>query len=367
MLNGAKLWALRLAAASGVSRYLRDSSWRQQRLLILGYHGVARYDEHEWDGSLYLTAERLRRHLQVLVEERCNVLPLSEAVRRLHIGSLPPRAVTLTFDDGYADFYSVAFPIIKSFDFPVTLYLTTYYVEYNRPVFPLMCSYLLWKGRLQQNLQWPDVLPGPLALDRAGRQAATAALREFALARRLSGPEKDALLAELARRLGIDYEELCQRRVLHLITPAEAKTLVARGLDLEYHTHRHMVYRSRERMFAELDDNRRRLETYSANSPQHFCHPRGFYLPEHLQHLAEYGMRSATTCLPGLCTARTHPLLLPRCLDKMVTSELEFRSWLAGMSSLRPVRSRAMYWSARRDWATADAAAALAEARDPPR
>lgn len=342
MLSRSKLWALRMAAASGASRLLRDSSWRQQRLLILCYHGVERYDEHEWDPSLYISAERLRRRMQLVLEERCNVLPLAEAATRLQSGTLPPRAVTLTFDDGYHDFYSVAFPIIQSFNFPVTLYLTTYYVEYNRPVFPLMCSYLLWKGRQQQRLHWPEVLPHPFVLDAAGREAASGAIRECALSSKLSGREKDVLLSQLAQRLGIDYEELCARRVLHLITPAEARTLAASGLDLEYHTHRHIAYRDRERMSAELDDNRRRLETYSSVPPRHFCYPRGFYLPEHLEILAAYGVRSATTCLGGLCTAHTHPLALPRFLDNMAVSELEFRSWLAGTAALRPQRAPAM-------------------------
>jgi peptidoglycan/xylan/chitin deacetylase (PgdA/CDA1 family) len=347
MLGQAKLWALRAAAASGASRWLRDSSWRRRRLLILCYHGVARHDEHEWDGSLYVSEERLRRRMQLLVEERCNVLPLAEAVNRLRSGTLPPRAVTLTFDDGYYDFYASAFPVIESFGFPVTLYLTTYYVEYNRPVFPLMCSYLLWKARRQPSLQWAGVLPAPLALDGPGRQAAATAIREFALSQKLSGREKDALLARLAGQLGIDYEELCRRRVLHLITPAEATALAARGLDLQYHTHRHIVYRERQRMFGELDDNRRRLETYSSHTAQHFCHPRGFYLPEHLEHLAAYGMHSATTCVGGLSTAHTHPLALPRFLDSMAISDLEFRSWLAGTATLLPRRGNAPS-----EWAT---------------
>jgi peptidoglycan/xylan/chitin deacetylase (PgdA/CDA1 family) len=339
VLKQAKLGALRLAAATGMSRLLGDSEWRRQRLLILCYHGVSRYDEQEWDAALYITPERLRSRMQLLIEERCNVLPLAEAVSRLKRGTLPPRAVAITFDDGYHDFYSVAYPILESFGFPVTLYLTTYYVEYNRPVFNIMCSYLLWKGRGRQCLEWPEVLPAPLTLDAAGRQTAVGLIKEFAAARKCSGHEKDLLLARLAERLGIDYEELCRRRVLHLVTPQEARALATSGVDLEYHTHRHRVYRDRAQMFAELDDSRIRLESYTSNHPQHFCYPSGVYLPEHLEHLADYGILSATTCVPGFCSARTHPLLLPRLVDTSAMSELEFRAWLAGTASLLPART----------------------------
>lgn len=343
VLRRTKLGALRLASATGLSRLLRDSAWRQRRLLILGYHGVARYDESEWDSGaqLYITPERLRRRLQLLAQEHCNVLPLGEAVVRLQSGTLPPRAVTITFDDGYHDFYSIAFPLIESFGFPVTLYLTTYYVKYNRPVFDLMCRYLLWKGRFQQSLRWPEVFPVPCALDSAAdRGAATAAIKGFAFSRGLSAQEKDRLLARLAERLDIDYEDLCRRRVLHLITLAEAKALAARGVDLEYHTHRHRVYSDRAGTFVELDDNRRVLETCTTERPEHFCYASGTYLPEHLEYLAAYGIRSATTCSRGLCTSRTDPLLLPRLVDTMAVSDLEFRSWLAGTASLLPGRTQ---------------------------
>jgi len=338
MLRQARLGTLRLASATGLSRRLRDSSWRQQRLLIVCYHGVSRYDEHEWDGTVYITAERLRARMQLLRQERCNVLPLAEAVSRLRNGSLPPRAVTITFDDGYHDFYSVAFPIIESFGFPVTLYLTTYYVEYNRPVFDLMCSYLLWKGRRQQSLHWPEVFAHSCALDTAGRKEATAAIKEFAFSGKLSGLEKDQLLARLAGQLDIDYEALCHKRLLHLIKPEEAKALAARGVDLELHTHRHRVYQSREATFAELDENRRRLETYTKDPPQHFCYANGISSPEYVEYLTAYGMRSATTCFPGLCTAHTHPLLLPRLVDTMAIADVEFSSWLAGTAALLPRR-----------------------------
>ena len=146
VLKQAMLRGLALAEASGFSRALSASAWRRRRLLILCYHGVSKYDEYEW-ASLYIAADTFRRRMQILKDHGCNVLPLAEALTRLRDGTLPDRAVAITFDDGLHDYYSVAFPILESFGFPATLYLTTYYVEFNRPVFDPMCSYMLWKAR----------------------------------------------------------------------------------------------------------------------------------------------------------------------------------------------------------------------------
>ena len=337
MLRQAKLAVLHWSEATGLSRLLSGSAWRRHRLLILCYHGVSMSDEHVW-GELHISPEMLRRRMESLVQARCNVLPLSEAVERLKNGTLPDRAVVITFDDGLYDFFSVAFPIVESFGFPVTLYLTTYYVEFNRPVFNPMCSYLLWKGRHKRQLEWPEVFPAPVALDDEGRRRAVTTIKQFAISHHLSGREKDGLLSRLAKSLDIDYEDLCRKRVMHLITPEEARDLAARGVDLEYHTHRHRVYRSRERMFAELQDNRRRIATFTSSEPHHFCYTGGFYLPEYPEYLKEYGILSATTCRSGLCTARTNPLLLPRLVDTMALSDLEFRSWVSGTAGLLPMR-----------------------------
>jgi hypothetical protein len=125
---------------------------------------------------------------------------------------------------------------------------------------------------------------------------------------------------------------------MHLITPEEAKNLADRGVDIEYHTHRHRVYRNRERMFAELKDNRSRITSYTSNEPCHFCYTAGFYLPEYPGYLKEYGIVSATTCKSGLCTAHTNPLLLPRLVDTNGLSDLEFRGWLTGTAALLPRR-----------------------------
>lgn len=342
MLKLLKTAVLQLAEATRATSLLSSSAWRRHRLLILCYHGVSRYDEHEWS-DLYISAETFLRRMDMLREARCNILSLSEAAARLREGALPDRAVVLTFDDGFHDFFSVAFPIIESFGFPVTLYLTTYYVEFNRPVFDPMCSYLLWKGRHTAWLDWPEIFPALAPLtDAASRERASLTIQEFAKVKQLSGREKDDLLCELAARLQLSYEDLCRRRTMHLVTSDEAKELAAHGVDIQYHTHRHREYRTRERMFVELQDNYRRIASFTSREPRHFCYTGGFYLPEHPGFLKEYGIMTATTCKPGLCSPGMDQLMLPRLVDSPTLSDLEFRAWLAGTASLLPRHSHQM-------------------------
>ena len=41
-------------------------------------------------------------------------------------------------------------PLLKKYDFPVTVYQTTYYTDHETPIFNLTCSYMLWKRRGEQ-------------------------------------------------------------------------------------------------------------------------------------------------------------------------------------------------------------------------
>src|SRR5271166_1102193 len=140
-----KLAALRQLRAAGVFSVAARLR-RRNTLLILCYHGISLADEHEWEGGLYITPALFRHRLEVLRNLNTNVLPLGEGLERLQAGTLPPRSVVLTFDDGFYDFHRHAVPLLREFGFPCTIYLTTYYCDYKLPIFNLMASYLLWKS-----------------------------------------------------------------------------------------------------------------------------------------------------------------------------------------------------------------------------
>jgi len=339
MLRGIKIGLLAGANASGLSSLLGSSAWRQRRLLILCYHGVTKSEVQQWDPSLFMHADVFRKRMSLLREANCNVLGLAEALKRLAEGTLPPRSVVLTFDDGFADFNNVAWPILRDFGFPATLYLTTYYVFRNLPVFDPALDYLLWKGRGQE-LSWLEINARRVLLDPAGRQQIGRSLQAYALQKKLTGVEKDHLLEDLAGRLGLDYCAFRQSRVLNLLNQDEARKLSAEGVDLQLHTHRHRTSVYQSSFSQEVQDNRDCLAVLGSPDAEHFCYPSGVYREKDAEWLEELGIKSAVTCKAGLAEPGPNVLSLPRVVDAFPLTETEFSGWIYGTSSLVPRRAK---------------------------
>src|ERR1039458_1036468 len=151
MLRPVKLATLSVLRGCGIFKWVMNSHWRHERLLILCYHGTSLEDEHLWRPRLYIQPQKLEQRLESLKEGHFSVLPLGEALQRLRAGTLPARSVALTFYRGTYDFLRQAYPLLKHYGFPVTVYQTTYYTSVERPVFNLICSYMLWTRRGEGN------------------------------------------------------------------------------------------------------------------------------------------------------------------------------------------------------------------------
>ena len=342
MLKQLKRAVLRVAKAGGLFRFVRESRWRSDRLLIVGYHGVSIDDEHRWDPAFYVTRETLEERFELLKRGGFAVLPLDEAVHRLRSRTLPPRSVVLTFDDGMADFALHAAPLLKRYGFPATVYLTTYYCEDNRPVFGMFCSYLLWKSPRASVLS-TELLP---AADEElwelgseeGRKRILQAIVEHAQRERLSAAAKDELARHIAAALQVDYSALAARRIMRLMTPEEVTALASSGIDFQLHTHRHRTPMQHGAFAREIHDNRASLTGMTGARPTHFCYPSGVHEPEFLPWLRDLGVTSATTCDTGISAADTDPLLLPRLIDTSNLAPIEFESWITGIGAFLPLR-----------------------------
>lgn len=332
--------ALLASNGLGLAPVIARSNWRRQRLLILCYHGIAMGEEHASHPEMFMPPAIFARRMEMLAQSECKVLALGEALRLLQKGQLPPRSVAITFDDGWANFPLHAFPILQQHGFPATVYLTTYYCLFSRPLFRFALSHMMWKqSKVIENRAFPW-LPEQLDLrTEANRTSFLWKIDDYAKQQDLSGKQKDDLAAAFAETIGFDYAAFCGERLFQLMNPEEVATMARAGVDFQLHTHRHRTPLDRHRFIGEVEQNRDLIaEMTGSGNLVHFCYPSGAVRDDFVSWLKEAGVQSATTCVHNLATRGGDPFRLPRLLDQYGLGEEEFEAWLTGLAALIPRR-----------------------------
>ncbi len=90
---------------------------------IYMYHHVVTAGNLPQDAHLFVTDSTLAEQIVTLKHWGFEFITLSEAWRRINYeGKTSKKTVVLTFDDVYYDFYESAFPILREFDIPATIF-----------------------------------------------------------------------------------------------------------------------------------------------------------------------------------------------------------------------------------------------------
>ena len=121
--------AVNTIGISAAFRHLQRS-----RIAILMYHGFStqRADDHSDFEGLHLEVNRFRNHLRFL-RKHYNVVSLEEVVAAFQgEATLPDRAAVITIDDGYRSVYTHAYPILRKYGFPATLFIYTNFAGVGR-------------------------------------------------------------------------------------------------------------------------------------------------------------------------------------------------------------------------------------------
>ena len=95
-------------------------------LSVLAYHRVLDESDPLLPGEP--SAEEFEARMRWL-GDNFNVLPLAEAIRALRDNRLPKRALSITFDDGYADNYRNALPILRRLNLPATFFIASGFLD----------------------------------------------------------------------------------------------------------------------------------------------------------------------------------------------------------------------------------------------
>lgn len=327
-----KLILLKLFKSLGffsLARYLTDDNLR-----IICYHGFSIGDEHKFRPGLFMTAETFERRLKYLFENGYNVIDLQTAHEGLRNNNIKSFSVVITIDDGFYSSYSLAFPLLKKYSYPWTLYVTSYYVKHPNPIFRIALQYLFWKTDCEFACLSEVVPDMPIKSAIKGEVGNNNLWRIIDYAeQRLGEDGRNAVLEKIAEILMIDFTDLKERRIFHLTTSNELNAMRAKGVNIQLHTHRHRMPLGEAELSYEIDKNREVLGT-SDSLLSHFCYPSGVWSKEHWPVLTKLGIVTATTCEPGLNDPETPRLALKRFLDRNDFTDIEFEAEITGFKEI---------------------------------
>jgi peptidoglycan/xylan/chitin deacetylase (PgdA/CDA1 family) len=275
---------------------------------ILTYHRVNDAGELFFTG---LPTALFARQMEMLHHFFC-VLPLEELVTLNTKGELPPRAIAITFDDGYRDNYENAFPILKQLQLPATIFLTTG---------PLESDGILWHDRVffafqQTRCEEVLILGKTYSLETvAEKELAQKMLRRHL--RKCPPAERDEIVQEVTVALGVP--QVCQKRVQKL-SWQDIEEMAAHNISFGAHTVTHPVLSQMALADAEKEIllSKETIERKLRRTVQLFAYPNGTradFTEPVKKIVREIGFRAAVTTIPGTNDALSDCFELRRELD----------------------------------------------------
>lgn len=239
-----------------------------------------------------------------------NVLPLEQAVRQLRCGDLPARAAAITFDDGYADNFVHATPVLKKHGLHATFFIASGFLDggcmWNDTVIEaIRRSHLAAIG----SCDIPGFIGASLTTIDEKRQAI----------QQIIGAIKH-LPATLRQECVNRIHEVCATEpvVDLMLTSAQLCALHRAGMGIGAHTVNHPILATLDSQSArkEIADGRESLESILGEKVSLFAYPNGVYGKDyHEEHVAlvqSLGFAAAVSTNWGAASTRSNIFQIPR-------------------------------------------------------
>lgn len=298
---------------SSLKRQLRAFAARRQAL-ILTYHSITSAPL-PFAISQHLPVDRFEKQVSVLAN-RFRCVSLSTLVSEIKQGKIEPYTIAITFDDGFYNNFSVAYPILKHHGIPATFFLSVGYIGTHKLLWPEMLAIALMSTEKKKITLDERELPLSSAQEKADSYIAlTRGFKGYTQVEtgdrvdrilQLTGHKKKELqnspLYNHFRMLG--WDDVCELAHSGLIE------LGSHSL-----THPRLTRLSPEEASVEIADSKRQLEQ-RVGAVRYFAYPYGGrpgdFTEKHRNMAAAAGYEALFTAMHGTVTSASDIFDLPR-------------------------------------------------------
>jgi peptidoglycan/xylan/chitin deacetylase (PgdA/CDA1 family) len=276
------------------------------RLTILIFHRVHAAPDELFPNQIHAATFRER---MLWVRSWFNVLPLDDAARALERGSLPARALAITFDDGYADNATVAVPILRQLGLPATYFIATEFLDGGRMWNDTVIEFIRRAATRDLDLSEVELGRYPLTSTEERRAAIAAVIGRL---KYLPPHERQARVDKIALQSAVALPDNL------MMTHEQLRSVAAAGMGIGGHTASHPILASLDEAAAtrEISGGREALEGIVRQPVTLFAYPNGKpgvdYTAKHVQIAKALGFAAAVSTAAGAARAGDSRLELPR-------------------------------------------------------
>lgn len=306
-----------LAAKSGLGfiaracNVLDTLSRNPRKSIVLGYHRVIPPTSNQsafCESGMYVTPDTLRRHL-VFLKQHYKLVTLTELLE--HDSS--ENCCAITFDDGWWDNYEYAYPVLKEFAVPATIFLATGFIESQQwPWTDRILFYEQVRGHCEIEELFNQSLSVLHRPEIPGNKNSIAFLmREM---KKLSHPDIVHIMELIDARFSDLYD------ALHCTKPAmtweQVREMMGDAMEFGIHSHAHIIAnQATPAAFLESDyfESAQLFKYRLGRKPCLFAYPNGDYSSAAVHILKKLHIKASVTTQPGFID-RDHPMTLKRVL-----------------------------------------------------
>ena len=244
-----------------------------------------------------------------LLAREFNLLTISDAVDRLLHDRLPPRALCITFDDGYMNNHDVALPILQRWNARATFFVATAWLDggvmWNDGVIEAIRAYSGTNLKLG-NLGLDSY---PMRDDRERKTAINSILRGI---KHRPLDERSAIVSAMVDQMGVRLPDRL------MMDDAQVRSLERAGMEIGAHTVNHPILTSLadQRARDEIIESKSALEAITGRMVCAFAFPNGVpgrdYSSQHLRFVREAGFDSAVSTAWGVADRNVDRYQIPR-------------------------------------------------------
>lgn len=277
----------------------------RQRLSILIYHRVLECEDYMRPGDP--TKENFDWQM-ALIARYFNPLSLADALRLVDAGELPDRAVCVTFDDGYADNAEVALPILKKWNIPATVFVSTSFLNGGRMWNDTVIEAVRASTLETLDLSSLNIGIFPLGMESTRVETAHSILRRI---KHLSPTERQLAVDFIAEQSGELPNDL-------MLTSKQLSYLHDSGVEIGAHTQTHPILTtlSPDEVRQEIAGSKQHLEKAIGAPIRFFAYPNGQpgndYHETHKDIVRNMGFDAALSTQWGVSDRNTDRWQLPR-------------------------------------------------------